>query len=154
MASLSNAGKVPLGSLGSYTQNLGISIQSNWGTGSKYLLVVADANNAQGETNNNNNVKAISFNLTAPNLTVTNANVPTSVTLDQTVNVAWSVTNSGTGAANFNWQDYVYLSSDRTLSGSDIYLGEKTANISSPLFSSASYTNNLDITIPDVVAGE
>jgi subtilase family serine protease len=154
VASLNNTGKVPLETLSSYTQTKGITVAANWGTGSKYLLVVTDANNAQGETNNNNNVKAISFNLTAPNLTITPVTSPTSATLGQTFNVAWSVTNSGTGRANFNWQDYVYLSRDRTLDNNDINLGHKSANAYSPLEKAASYTEDLNVTIPNVLAGD
>ena len=154
VATFSAADNVPLTSNSSYTQAAkSITIPINSGTGSKYLLFVTDANDAQGETNNSNNVKAIPIDVKAPNLQVTEANSPTSGTWGEVIPVSWTVTNQGTGTALADWWDYVYLSSNPTLDSSDIYLGNLTAATQSPLESGSSYTLNRDITIPNVTPG-
>ncbi|MDM9385689.1 CARDB domain-containing protein [Chlorogloeopsis sp. ULAP01] len=154
VATFSAASYVPLAGNSSYTQtNKSITIPTNSGTGSKYLLFVADANDAQGETDNNNNVRAIPFEVKAPNLQVTDANAPTTATWGETINVSWMMTNQGTGAALADWWDYVYLSSNPTLDGNDTYLGNLSAANQSPLVSGGSYTKNRNVTIPTVTPG-
>ncbi|MBF2015836.1 MAG: hypothetical protein IGS23_11675 [Rivularia sp. T60_A2020_040] len=153
VATFSAADSIPLNGNSSYTQTKAITIPINSGSGSKYLLFAADANNAQGETDNSNNVKAIPFEIAAPNLQVTDLNAPTTATWGETINVSWDVTNQGTGAALADWSDYVYLSKNPTLDNSDIQLGSLSAAASSPLGASANYTLNSNITIPNVAEG-
>lgn len=154
VATFSAADNVPLASNSNYTQTAkSITIPINSGTGSKYLLFVTDANDAQGETNNSNNVKAIPIGVKAPNLQVTDTNAPASVTWGEVIPVSWTVSNQGTGTALADWWDYVYLSSNPTLDSSDIYLGNLSAATQSPLVSGSSYTLNRDITIPYVTPG-
>ena len=153
VASLSAASKVPLASSGVYTQTLDITIPNNLGIGNKYLLFVTDANDAQGETNNSNNVKAVSFDLKAPNLQVTDTNAPTTATWGEDLALSWNVKNQGTGAALADWSDYVYLSSNPTWDSSDISLGNVSAATQSPLAAGSSYTLNRNVTIPAVTPG-
>ncbi|WP_422665759.1 CARDB domain-containing protein (plasmid) [Anabaena sp. PCC 7938] len=154
VATFSAADNVPLAGNSSYTQTAkNITIPINSGTGNKYLLFVTDANDAQGEINNNNNVKAISIEVKAPNLQVTDTNAPTSVTWGEVIPVSWTVSNQGTGKALADWWDYIYLSSNPTLDSNDIYLGNLSAATQSPLESGNSYSFNRDITVPNVTPG-
>jgi RHS repeat-associated protein len=154
VAAFSASDSVPLADNSSYTKaDKNITIPDNSGMGSKYLLFITDANDAQGETNNGNNVTAIPFTLKAPNLQVTAASAPTTVTWGETINVSWEVKNQGTGAALADWSDYVYLSANPILDGSDIYLGNSSAATQSPLLAGGSYSLNRNITIPTVTPG-
>lgn len=153
ISSLATGNKTLLALGGSYTQNLNIIIPGNSGTGRKYLLFVADANDYQGETNNTNNVRAVEINLKAPNLQVTAVTAPAVTTWSENLAVSWTVTNQGNGAALSNWYDYVYLSANPTLDDSDINLGSLSAAALSPLAAGSSYTLSRNIDIPSVTPG-
>ncbi|MCM0593810.1 MAG: CARDB domain-containing protein [Gloeotrichia echinulata DEX184] len=153
ITSLSAASQAPLAAGGNYTQNLQITIPTNSGTGSKYLLFVADANDAQGETDNSNNVKATAITIKAPDLAVSAATIPTSAALNETVAVSWTVTNQGDGTASADWYDYVYISNDQVLDNSDTSLTYRWAGNDTPLTAGSSYTATQNITIPNVGTG-
>ncbi|GAB1542664.1 hypothetical protein NUACC21_53380 [Scytonema sp. NUACC21] len=155
VASFSASEFMPMSGNSSYTQaSKNITIPTHSGTGSKYLLFVADANNAQGETDNNNNTKAIPFFVKAPNLQVSQASAPTTATWNESINISVTVTNQGTGDALSDWWDSVYLSANPTLDSNDIYLGNLSAANQSPLESGASYSKNHNVTIPSVTPGD
>ncbi|GAB1542484.1 hypothetical protein NUACC21_51580 [Scytonema sp. NUACC21] len=153
VATFSSATYLPLTGNSSYTQTQNVTIPNSLGIGDKYLLFVTDANDAQGETNNNNNIKAIPFKIQAPNLVVTDITTKTTATWGESINVSWTVNNIGTGTALADWFDYIYLSQNPTLDSGDIYLGNSSAASQSPLDAGTSYTLNRNISIPDVAPG-
>ena len=72
--------------------------------------------------NNTTSINVTSVLAPYPDLQVTSVVPPVEGWSGRTVNVAWTVTNNGTGPTQGNWTDNVYLSSDDQI-GSDIYLG-------------------------------
>ncbi len=142
----------PLAAGASYTATQNITIP-NVGTGNKYLLFVADRNNNQGETNESNNVRAITIDVTAPDLVVSAATTPASAALGETVALSWTVTNQGNGTASADWYDYVYISDDQVLDNSDTYVTNRSAGNDTPLAVGASYTVNQNVTLPNTATG-
>ncbi|CCI03111.1 CARDB domain-containing protein [Microcystis aeruginosa] len=148
------ATQTPLNAGLSYTVNRTITLPNVASSGSGYLLFVADANANQAESNENNNVRSVPFTLNAPNLTVTGATAPSSVSLGSTIAVTWTVANSGLFPANADWYDSVYLSDDATFNGgSDRYLGARWAGSNTPLATGSNYTGTLNITLPTTTTG-
>jgi subtilase family serine protease len=138
----------------SFTQNVTIPITA---TGDRYLLFVADKSpyyydsNQQGETNENNNTRAVAINLSAPDLVVTDASNPTFAVLGQSVEVSWTVKNEGSVTALADWYDYIYISNDDVLDDSDTYISERWTGSDTPLVAGANYTATQNITIPNDV---
>ena len=148
------ATQTPLNAGLSYTVNRTITLPNVASSGSGYLLFVADGNANQAESNENNNVRSVPFTLNAPNLTVTGATAPSSVSLGSTIAVTWTVANSGQFPANANWYDSVYLSDDATFSGgSDRILGARWAGSNTPLATGSNYSGTLNITLPTTTTG-
>jgi subtilase family serine protease len=96
------------------TQNVTLPLST---VGSRYLLIVSDAFNGEGDTNRTNNVFALPLALTAPNLALSNV-VATPATVEegnqQTLNISWKVTNTSSVNAGQAWTDSVYLSTSPT----------------------------------------
>ena len=134
----------------SYSQNRTITLPANSGTGDRYLLFVTDINKSQGETDDNNNVKAVPIKLSAPDLKIVSATAPSTAILNQNINVSWTVKNSGTVNAPANWYDYVYVSNDDKWDTSDLQVGAGSQYIDSqtPLAADGTYTISKNITIP------
>ncbi|MEA5534013.1 CARDB domain-containing protein [Crocosphaera sp. XPORK-15E] len=129
--------------------------------GNGYLLVKTDVNNNQVETDETDNVKAVPITITKPNLVVTDITAPTSVKNGETVAVSWTVQNQGGIATNSSWfstswTDSIVYSTD------DIFGNEDDVNLPidflpglySSLAPNESYTTNLNITIPNDIAGQ
>ncbi|TRU88111.1 MAG: hypothetical protein EWV76_09640 [Microcystis novacekii Mn_MB_F_20050700_S1] len=147
------ATQTPLNAGLSYTVNRTITLPNVASNGSGYLLFVADANANQAESNENNNVRSVPFTLNAPNLTVTGATAPSSVSLGSTIAVTWTVANSGQFPANANWYDSVYLSDNETFETSDVWLGERWSGNSQPIAVGGTYTGTRNITLPTTTTG-
>ncbi len=109
---------------------------------------MTDSSEAQPETNDNNNVYAVPFNVTTVDLHVTSVTAPNNITAGQTANVSWTVQNSGTGTAGSDWTDAVYLSTKSTLDDSATLLTTVDVGNNSPLAAGASYTQSTQVTIP------
>ncbi len=62
------------------------------------------------------------FTLLLPDLAVSSLTIPAAAQTEQTIEVSWTVTNSGDGSATGSWQDCVYLSEDDAIGG-DTLLG-------------------------------
>ena len=73
-------------------------------TGTRYLLVVTDAGHAQNETDESNNLVAVAIDLFAPDLTVSAASAPATVTVNGTFSISWTVENLGSVPAPANWR--------------------------------------------------
>jgi hypothetical protein len=68
------------------------------------------------------------------------------------VTVSWSVENYGGVSTSTTWDDGVFLSIDSLWDEDDKLLGDKPG--SSPLASTATYQESLQVTIPDVAPGK
>jgi len=142
----------PLAAGAAYTINRNITIP-NFEPGDWYLLFVADRLNQQGETNENNNVRAVPITVTVPDLKLTAASAPSAATLSGTISVSWTVANIGTVAAQTHWYDAVYLSTDATWDAYDESLDYKDAGANVPLAPGASYTADLTFQVPEFQTG-
>jgi Ca2+-binding RTX toxin-like protein len=85
-------------------------------------------------------------------LVVTAATAPTSATSAGSIQVSWTVTNQGSGAAESDWNDQIWLSLDQVLDAGDIYLDYRTADVETPLATGASYTSTQTIVLPANIA--
>ena len=148
----------PLGVGESYSQELTVKIPQ--GTeGVYYFLVKADAsdriNNFQGEVINSLGVSELTIvSLTPPpDLQVTVVDAPTQGTAEQTVSITWTVTNEGAGKTlQDDWYDSVYISTDKSVDGSD-YLLAVERHIGA-LESGQSYEVTKEITLPQGISGD
>ncbi|NJO93385.1 MAG: APHP domain-containing protein, partial [Hydrococcus sp. RM1_1_31] len=143
-------GNTPLAPGASYTFSYDLTIPNNIDTGNFYLLFRADEYGSQLETNETDNLRAVSINVNATDLTVSAPNAPTSIKLGETANISWTVTNIGIGRATANWSDVVYLSSDQILDASDLFLSSSTTQ--TPLEAGKSYTAEQNIIFPGNMA--
>ena len=160
--SFSESGYSPLAADGSYTiNNQSITLPAT-GSGNEYLIFVTNYyavendisyyEPGQGETSYTNNTFSVAIALSSPDLTVTAINAPASgstVAVDASIPISWTVENIGSVAALDDWYDYVYLSSTPTLGFEPTYLAYYYAGADSPLAAGASYTPSLDVTIPN-----
>jgi subtilase family serine protease len=156
ITSISAAAQTPVAAGGSYskTQNITLPNQINF-VGNGYLIVRADGNNAQGETNENNNNLATPIRIDAPDLIVSNATAPASVTIGATISVTWDAKNQGTVAANADWYDRVVISTDQIFGNSDdTYLTEVWQGSFTPLAAGATYSRTLNVTLPSTATGD
>ncbi len=100
-----------------YSQTYNIPIP-NGVSGSYYLFVKTDAENAVFEytSENNNRLRSsgqVSIGLSpSPDLVVTSVSLPSVDTLyvDSVINLSWYTLNKGVGSANQSWTDEAYLS--------------------------------------------
>jgi subtilase family serine protease len=156
ITSVSAAAQTPLLAGQAYTKSQNITLPSQVSsTGAGYLIIVADGNSAQGETNENNNRFAIPFRLDAPDLIVSAGHAPTSVTVGATININWDVKNTGTVSANGDWYDRVVISTDQIYGNSDdTYLTEVWQGSLTPLPAGSSYNRSLNLTLPSTATGD
>ncbi|NJO93383.1 MAG: hypothetical protein HC820_01615 [Hydrococcus sp. RM1_1_31] len=136
----------------SYIQTRDITIP-NVSLGNKYLLFVADRWNYQRETDETNNTYALPITLSAPDLIVTGLNAPSLATIQDSIEVSWTVKNQGNVSAPGNWYDYFYLSTDAIYNESDTYAGSFSRGSNTPLDASESYTQTQNLKIPKTVSG-
>jgi subtilase family serine protease len=144
----------PVAASGSYTLTQNVIIPTNAATGNRYLLVVADADHNQAESDETNNVYALAITVVAPDLVVTSVSAPDTAVVNDTISVTWTVTNQGVGVAPANWSDYIYLSDDQTLSNGDLGLYSVPITNQTPLASGGSYTMVRNISLPAVGPGD
>jgi hypothetical protein len=137
----------------SYTQSVSVTLPVA-ADASDVIVVVTNATGSvyeQGATANNQAAAPGPFALTHPDLVAQNVTVPASAQSGSSFTVAWSVADSGTGAATGSWVDKVYLSADSTLDASDTLLG--TVPAPSALAVGASYNSSLTATMPNGTNG-
>ncbi len=143
----------PLAAGESYTRNPTITIPAVT-PGNYYLLFLTDNSHSQAEANENNNVRSVAVTVTPANLdlVVTGATGPASSPLGA-IDVSWTVKNQGTDPAGGYWSDYVYLSTDDALDGSDLFAGSSFVSASPVIDGGSSYTRTLTVNLPNVAAG-
>ena len=153
-ASFMHTGDLAAGASYTRTENINIPARAQ---GAYYVFVITDSLNVvqecAGESDNarvGSTLLDVSNNL--PDLTITSLNVPASAFAGQTIPLQWSVTNTGTAAANDSaLKDGVYFSNDAFPGPNDKLL--TTALSNGPLAAGASYSVNTQVTIPAVEAG-
>lgn len=145
----------PLAAGASYSATQTVTLP-NTTVGNRYLLFVADGFREQGETDETNNVRAvpIAFQTGGADLTVSAATALATATLGANVAVSWTVTNQGTTAASADWFDYIYISDDQTLDGSDTFLTSDSVSTQTPLAANGSYTINRNIALSGTRVGD
>jgi RHS repeat-associated protein len=132
-----------------YNQTQTVTLPTTVAAGNQYLLFVPDGEDAQGETSDANNVLAQAITLSGPDLAVTDTTAPTSARRGELIEVAWTVENLGSTAANANpWYDAVYLSSDTTLSSNDQFVTAEPISADDGLATGNGYTINRSVFIP------
>ncbi|HQU43698.1 MAG TPA: CARDB domain-containing protein, partial [Pirellulales bacterium] len=145
----------------SYTDTESIAVPQ-FAVGSAYLLFVANYNFSQPESDGGsgyfyagnlrvdaNNVQAVPITLTAPDLSVTAATAPSTITSGSQIAVSWTVKNlSANAPAADNWSDSVYLSSKPTYDSSATFIQTFDERAHTGLAPGASYTDSEQITVP------
>ena len=136
-----------LGAGGSYTTTISVGIPNNTVPGSYFLILQADADNNIPESNEGNQVLAAALTVTKADLTPTNLTPPASGVAGQSISVTFTVANQGDGGANPSWRDFIWLSTNNTLDGSDVLLSTPTH--SAALGAGSSYTTTVSVGIPN-----
>ena len=83
-----------------------------------------------------------------PDLVIAPTDVPGTADWGQTVQVTWTVTNSGPGDALRTWWDYVYISDDEDLDDGDTLLVSQSAGEHSPLAAGGDYSYTRGFIVP------
>ncbi|HQU44176.1 MAG TPA: CARDB domain-containing protein, partial [Pirellulales bacterium] len=145
----------------SYTDTQTVTIPTSARTGDVYLIVVTNTYSypGQGDSNPLNDYYAVPIHLSVPNadLAVSNVQVTTTpsspAVLGGSAKVSWTVTNSGTLAANANWVDDVFVSTKPTFDNTAQFVTYVNAppSGSSPLAAGASYNDSATFTLGSYV---
>ncbi|MDD3643566.1 MAG: CARDB domain-containing protein, partial [Candidatus Krumholzibacteria bacterium] len=140
---------------GSYSTEHQVLIPDNI-TGTRWLIIVTDAQNAIIEDGAEGNNTIISTAVTVtlpphPDLRVTAVEAPAGVLSGQGSYIEWTVANLGDGAAAGGWKEYVYLSGD-SLVGGDVKLSEFTYSYA--LDPGAAYTHVHPVVFPQDIEGD
>ena len=120
----------------------------NGAAGSRFLVLHADRDSRQRESNENNNRKSLPIAILPADvdLQVTVNGVPSEVVAGQRLQFDYTVTNFGTADAGSRWHDYVYISDDELLDSADIFLTNFVVN-PIPLPAAANYTQSVDVSL-------
>ncbi|HVX86712.1 MAG TPA: CARDB domain-containing protein [Phycisphaerae bacterium] len=123
-------------------------------TGDQYVIVVANPNQQQFETDYTDNTASAPISLTAPDLAISNLSAPPSAVAGngQTINVSWTDTNLSDIPTSSRYSDYVYISDTPDMSGdNNDFLGFINVN---SLAAHASVNQSTTVTIPNYPAGQ
>ena len=133
----------------SYNRQENVSIPNSVAAGGQYLLFAANGDSKQGETNRENNVAARQIDLAGPDLTLSDSSSPETIQAGKVFDISWQVSNQGTADALADqWYDYVYLSSDETLSNNDQFITSKQVSLDDGIAPGENYTLNSSVFIP------
>lgn len=139
---------------GSYTQNSTFTLPTGI-SGTYYLIVVSDRNNALTESDELNNTAfstAISVQTPPPaDLVVNSVTPPATGVPGQPAVLTWVVQNIGSNPANGTWSDAVYLSADDVWDINDVLVDRVSR--SGALAASATYTGTSTAVLPGVLPG-
>lgn len=150
-------GHTPLATNGIYDASATVTLPAGLADGDYYFIVVTDRDNYQGEYNTTgnaeqNNAASMKITVSNVNLIVSAIDAPSKATPGAATTVTWTGKNSGTGTANGDWWDIVYLSADGTLDGADIAVGSFNASAVSPLAANATYQGSAQLDLPSGLA--
>ncbi|NJO93208.1 MAG: Na-Ca exchanger/integrin-beta4, partial [Hydrococcus sp. RM1_1_31] len=113
---------IPLAPGENYTITRSLAIPETQ-IGDRYLLLKANGNNNQPETNRADNLRAIPIKLKAldVDLAVSSISTPVEAFATGEVEIVWKVTNEGSDTATGTWTDCLYLSNDATIEQDELY---------------------------------
>ncbi len=132
-------------------QNVSIPTSAIPASGNYFVYVKTDADSQINEgVNENNNTRFHLVNvrrLLRPDLTVTNIQAPSAAFFDQTIQVQWTVTNTGQGPTNTpQWTDSLYIGTSPTsLSGAAFLQSTQSVSALNP---GESYTASAIVKVP------
>lgn len=132
-----------------------LTIPTTVAEGSYYMVIIADSGGAVAERDETNNIMTLPAEITIagtlPDLAVTALSGPGSITRDVPFNVSTTVSNlASTAAASFRVG--IYLSTDATVTASDILIGSRTiASLSG--FSTDTATTSVTVPSATVPSG-
>ncbi len=132
-----------------YTETLSVVIP-NLPAGDYYIVVAADAANAQGESSEQN-LHTAPITVTTPDLVPRNVKGPLTASTQQSITVSWNVYNQGTGPALAPWEDSMYLSPVAACCDSAILLGTWPRTLG--VADGTSYPSTRTVTVPNLPAG-
>ncbi|GBC93975.1 hypothetical protein HRbin15_02477 [bacterium HR15] len=145
----------PLGAGESRTVRFTIQVPA-YLTGPYYVFVVTDYGNELSETDETNNrgvdTQSMVITVAPPaDLVVESISVPASGSPGTPMLIQWTVRNAGSNAAQGEWYDSVYLSTDNQWDINDVLIGRFAR--SGRLEPGASYTGQLNEPLPGVLPG-
>jgi hypothetical protein len=146
-----------LGKGAEYSRQISIKIPEATPTGNYYLLIVTDAENTVFEKNETNNLITRQISITlAPwaDLQVSTVSAPAADTIGTSINIQYTVSNSGSGnIVNKKWTDAAYLSpSNNPAETNLVLLG--TLSQDRTLNAAQTYTQSGSFIIPSIAAGQ
>lgn len=150
------AGGLAAGTSVNRIQNVTIPTSAIPVSGNYYVYIRTDAGtNINEGVNEDNNTRFQLVNvrrLLRPDLTITNVTGPPTVFFDQTIQVQWTVTNSGAGPTNSpQWTDRLYIGTSPTsLSGATSLKSTQSVSALNP---GESYTASAIVKIPRGING-
>jgi len=117
-----------------------------------YIIVVTDSGNTLSEMNEADNM-AVAGPITVgqTNLTISDLNIPSALSIGQEANVTWKVTNTGDLPAEGLWADRIDLSGDDQIGDDTTLASVKRPTILEP---GAHYPGSGTITVPNVPPGQ
>ena len=155
ISSFDQSSQSPLLAGASYTENESVTLPVTAPTGADYVIFVTNYEaveqdgSGQGETNYANDTFAVPITVSAPDLTITSAQAPSSTISGAATSVSWTVKNAGSAGAPGNWNDAVYIGSTPSFSATtDTFVASFRESSQSPLSSGATYTDSESITLP------
>ncbi|MBM3880342.1 MAG: LEPR-XLL domain-containing protein [Verrucomicrobia bacterium] len=116
------------GSSHQQTAKIKLPLQPDLTTARYYLLAKADALGVLSESNENNNVRSFSVNLTVPplpDLAVTDIAAPLETMSGRQIPISWTIANQRTATAAGPWVDRLYLA-DNSAGANPVWYGEFT----------------------------
>lgn len=150
LGTFSLSGGLAAGASVTRIQNVTIPTSAIASSGNYYVYVQTDsASNINEGENENNNTRFQPVNvrrLLRPDLTITNVTGPPTVFFDQTIQVQWTVTNSGQGPTNSpQWTDRLYIATSPTGAGATTLKNTQSVSALNP---GESYTASAIVKIP------
>ena len=142
----------PLAAGDTYTYSQTVSPPKGNFDGPGYLILAANANSEQPETDTTNNrlVVPIDIDPAGPDLVLESAMAPASASVGGLVSLSWKVVNGGVASAEANWMDDVYLSEDDKFDWTDRYLVAQSIDEQTPLAPGDHYVMERSVVIPRV----
>lgn len=116
--------------------------------GERWLIVTIDDSGdvVEDDENNNSAVSVQSFTIRIPDLDAESIDPGTTAQFNSSLDVSWSVVNSGSATVAAPWTDQIWLSRDPLFDGNDVRLGSADSVVS--LAPGAAYTKSASVTLP------
>ncbi len=120
--------------------------------GQYYLILRTDYGSGTADANRANNERVLAIQIRAPDLVPVTLTAPPIASINQPLEVLWSVENQGGGTAQPSWNDALYLSLDNAWDGEDFKL--TTTTRSTALAAGEAYWMAWTVTTPLVLPGD